>query len=286
MKDGWLIRLAITMGRPYGSVSSVGSKLGLGDKRRSAPNSRHIYTAYQREAIIKAYQLNRGKRGDWLDRLAKELGRDKHNISRFARLLGLTQKSRKWLGTIHPRGMLGKTHSMELKRRTSSRFKKLWKDPTSKFNSKEFRAKRSAISSRNMSIRLHRRPESVYSRVKHGWLEFERGRKRYFFRSGWEMTYAKHLDLMKRRGKIRDWWYEVDTFWFDRIKRGVRSYTPDFRIECSSGEVVYHEVKGWMDQKSKTKMKRMAKYHPQVKLKVIGPKEYKEISELEVYPLE
>ena len=31
----------------------------------------------------------------------------------------------------------------------------------------------------------------------------------------------------------------------------------------------FHEVKGWMDQKSRTKIARMAKYYPQVKLLVI-----------------
>ena len=39
----------------------------------------------------------------------------------------------------------------------------------------------------------------------------------------------------------------------------------------------YHEVKGWMDQKSKTKLDRMARYFPDVKIKVIDGKFFKSI---------
>jgi hypothetical protein len=46
----------------------------------------------------------------------------------------------------------------------------------------------------------------------------------------------------------------------------------------NGGQVVYHEVKGWMDAKSKTRLKRMAKYYPHVSLIVIGEKEYRQIS--------
>src|SRR4051812_46374772 len=69
------------------------------------------------------------------------------------------------------------------------------------------------------------------------------------------------------------WEYEPDTFWFEKIKRGVRSYLPDF-IDMNGTS--YHEVKGWMDPKSVTKIKRMANY-PAVKLVVITGKEYKSV---------
>ena len=40
----------------------------------------------------------------------------------------------------------------------------------------------------------------------------------------------------------------------------------------------YVEVKGYMDRVSKTKLKRMAKYYPEVIIKVVGKKEYNSIA--------
>lgn len=44
-----------------------------------------------------------------------------------------------------------------------------------------------------------------------------------------------------------------------------------------NGSIVFHEVKGWMDDRSKTKIKRMAIYHPHIKLIVIEAKAYNSI---------
>ncbi len=74
-----------------------------------------------------------------------------------------------------------------------------------------------------------------------------------------------------------DWQYEPDTFYFEKIKRGTRSYTPDFKIFELGGRVVYHEVKGYMDAKSRTKLDRMARYYPQHVVLVIANKEMREI---------
>ena len=62
----------------------------------------------------------------------------------------------------------------------------------------------------------------------------------------------------------------------EAIRRGVRSYTPDFKI-WEAGEPYFVEVKGWMDARSKTKIKRMAKYHPGIKLIVIDSKAYEQL---------
>lgn len=52
-----------------------------------------------------------------------------------------------------------------------------------------------------------------------------------------------------------------------------------------SGNVAYHEVKGWMDPRSVTKIDRMAKYYPDVRLIVIGKNEYKSVLMYErLYP--
>lgn len=55
------------------------------------------------------------------------------------------------------------------------------------------------------------------------------------------------------------------------------SYLPDFRVITLDGKEEYHEVKGWMDDRSKTKIKRMSIYYPEVKLIVIDKKIYKSI---------
>lgn len=70
------------------------------------------------------------------------------------------------------------------------------------------------------------------------------------------------------------WEYEVETFEFQKIKRGTRFYTPDFKVYTKLGAVEYHEVKGYMHQKGKTALKRMAKYYPDKKIVLIQRKEY------------
>lgn len=95
------------------------------------------------------------------------------------------------------------------------------------------------------------------------------GGKRYYYKSHWEIRYAKYLEFLKIQGRIKDWEYEPDIFWFHKIKSGVRKYTPDFKIFNLDESVEYHEVKGYMDSKSKTKIKRMKIYYPEIKLKVI-----------------
>jgi hypothetical protein len=95
-----------------------------------------------------------------------------------------------------------------------------------------------------------------------------------YYRSKWEANYARYLQWLLEKGEIKEWKHEPETFWFEGIKRGCLSYLPDFRVVENNGAVVYHEVKGWMDARSKTKIKRMAKYHPDVKLIVIDSKGY------------
>jgi len=91
-----------------------------------------------------------------------------------------------------------------------------------------------------------------------------------YFRSSWEANYARYLNFLIEKKEIKKWEFEVDTFEFHKIKKGTRYYTPDFKIENNDGSIEYHEVKGWMDDKSITKMKRMEKYYPSVKIKIVG----------------
>lgn len=95
-----------------------------------------------------------------------------------------------------------------------------------------------------------------------------------FFRSSWEANYARYLEWLRQHNQIAKWEHEPTTFWFEEIRRGTRSYMPDFRVTENDGRLIYHEVKGWMDDASKTKIKRMAIYHPEVNLIVIESRGY------------
>lgn len=99
-----------------------------------------------------------------------------------------------------------------------------------------------------------------------------------YVRSAWEANYARYLNWLVAQDVIKAWEYEPDTFWFLHIKRGTRSYTPDFKIHNNDGSVEYHEVKGWMTPKSKTQLKRMARYHPDVKVIIVDADAYRAIA--------
>ena len=112
-----------------------------------------------------------------------------------------------------------------------------------------------------------------------GWKAGKRadlGDKRY--RSAWEANYARYLNWLKATGNIHHWEFEPDTFWFMQIKRGVRSYLPDFKVwESPTATPYYVEVKGWWDPKSLTKLKRMKKYYPDIRVDIVSRKEYNAI---------
>lgn len=114
--------------------------------------------------------------------------------------------------------------------------------------------------------------------------KFESGKRKdldnMYFRSRWEANVARYLNFLKKHGKIHKWEYETEEFEFHKIKRGNRFYRIDFKIWDNEGsEPYYWEVKGYLDPSSKTKLKRMAKYYPHIKIHVIGKKEYNGIKQ-------
>ena len=111
---------------------------------------------------------------------------------------------------------------------------------------------------------------------KAGWFYHCSG-KPIYMRSQMEMNFAHYLNYLQDECYIQFWYYEPDTFWFEGIKRGVTNYKPDFKVFMYDGSVMYYEVKGYMDAKSLTKLKRMKKYHPHITVQVIGTKEFKPI---------
>lgn len=156
-------------------------------------------------------------------------------------------------------------HSAETRKILSEKSLKGWINRTEE--QKDAHAKRCSING-SKSSPINREGASW----KAGWRHI--GEIKKYYRSRWEANYARYLQWLKDKQEIIDWKHEPETFWFDGIKRGCMSYLPDFKVTELTGDVAYHEVKGWMDDRSKTKIKRMAKYHPDVKLIVIESKSY------------
>jgi hypothetical protein len=116
---------------------------------------------------------------------------------------------------------------------------------------------------------------SEYSNIKRGYYDINGSTM--FFRSKWEANYALYLDFLVDLKQIHKWEFEPDRFMFEAIKLGTRSYTPDFKVYITIDKYEYHEVKGFMDSKSKTKLKRFKKYYPDEKLILIDRPIYTEI---------
>lgn len=185
---------------------------------------------------------------------------------------------KRWTKFEHPRGMAGKKHRPELRAAQSVRSREMWESHRANGNglmSKEHRQRRSdQMLARNLAA--IEKGTNTYSRCK-------RGRRadlgEMFFCSAWEANIARYLNFLIKRGDVERWEYESETFWFEKIRRGVRSYTPDFKVwSKGGGDPYFIEVKGWMDKKSATKLKRMKKYHPNVRIDVIDEKRYRGIA--------
>lgn len=167
----------------------------------------------------------------------------------------------------HPRHMKGKRHSEEAKSLMSAASKRMNEARTDEQKTKYLiKAMKTKIANGTYAMQ---RPGTSW---KAGWREI--GGTRKYYRSKWEANYAYYLEWLKSKNQIADWKHEPKTFWFEGVKRGTVSYLPDFWVKELSGKDSFHEVKGWMDARSKTKIARMAKYYPDVKLVVVDSKGY------------
>lgn len=221
-----------------------------------------------------------------LKSFSHEIDRQATSICRVARRLGLTkigrpaneeskikisEKTRSWIRENgHPRGMLNKRHTDGMRKKMSDRLVSSWADENSIFNSDKHRQKKSDV------MCGKRASNSSYSRGRSG----TRGDLGFFVRSSWEANYARYLKFLQKNGEIVRFEYEPDTYIFHEIKRGTRSYTPDFKIFLNDGSFEYHEVKGWMDNKSRVKLERMKKFYPNIRVILIEKKEYNEIKKI------
>lgn len=277
------------------SVWKAGEILGLAGQTVHKNLKDHGYllkggnfTEDELTMIRNAYK-NLPKRGDLdLNSLSEKMGRRKSSICRIAETMGLTTYNRKLTKSHrerlaeqsrnyikehgHPRGATGITHNKETRAAIGKKSKEQWERMTEE-----------EISDRGL--------KSQKTRVKNGTAQQGRpnaswkcghrtigGYERYY-RSRWEANYARYLQYLKETGEIKKWEHEPKTFWFEKIKRGTRSYLPDFRVTLKDGTKVWHEVKGWMDARSKTKLKRFAKYYPEETMILIQKEEYFAIGE-------
>lgn len=236
-----------------------------------------------------------------LTAFAASIGRDKANVCRKARELGLStnphrrvveaRKDRRKFASKeeyaaarserlrsyiakngHPRGMLGKKHTPEAIAAIAEKSSKYW---ASLSEDERAAGATKAVAKKVASGQGRAIPGGGRGTWKAGWREI--GGKRNYYRSRWEANYARYLQWLKENGAISDWQHEPETFWFESIKRGVRSYLPDFRVWEVNGASSLHEVKGWMCARSKTTLARMAKYYPAQKIVLIDGKQYRAI---------
>jgi len=282
----------------FGSVWAAGRELGLAGqtihkrmKKAGLPVKPVQILTDEEARQIRVYYETTPADEFALAPLANRLGRTRSSIARYAGQMGLTKRrphnaevrkrqgaaiSEKWKMEGHPRGSLGMIHSPESLAKMSAAAKRTW--ATSKafgiiHMAPEARDARSLAASKR--VRLIE-PSRAYTRAAGGRRE-DIGQ--IWFRSSWEANYARYLNLLVKMKIVEQWDYEPQTFWFEGVKRGVVSYLPDFRV-CYRNDPrpEYIEIKGWITQKDRTKWARMKKFHPDIKLVVVGPKEYREIA--------
>lgn len=246
------------LGMSESQIRSKASNMGL--------VARGISSAWQEKQKTHAKKLVGKKRPEQalvINKLRAE-GKLKHTPERRAKQSESMKRRLEIDG--HPRGMSGKKHSLETKAKYSADRILLWANKTEE--ERDLHAMR-------MSLRKSPLANRKAASWKCGWREI--GNQRKYFRSRWEANYARYLQFLKEKELILSWEHEAQTFWFDGIKRGVMSYLPDFRVTEISGAIAFHEVKGWMDARSKTTINRMRIYHPDIKLIVVEKKAYTEI---------
>jgi hypothetical protein len=297
------LRALIADGRTHREIA-----IDLGRTENGVRGKAHLLNAVRNrfwsaedEQALRDLYAKAGKDGVLnLESFSQSIGRDAANVCRKAKQMGLPifqgrklvdqrKDRRKFKGDAmalkqhiseqakkriqengHPRGALGMKHTQATKEVMSIKSKQAAARVTPE--------QRVSINIKIMKTRSENgsyAPERKYASWKAAWHEI--GGQRKYYRSNWEANYAYYLQWLKNGGHIKDWKHEPKTFWFEFIKRGTVSYLPDFWVLENNGKESYHEVKGWMDDRSKTKIARMAKYHPQVSLIVIDGKAYQEL---------
>ncbi len=77
---------------------------------------------------------------------------------------------------------------------------------------------------------------------------------------------------------LKAWTREPEIFKFP-VAQGCVTYEPDFLLEFADGREEYHEVKGFMDKKSATRLARMKEFYPEKVVRVIDKEWFKDADE-------
>lgn len=254
--------MAKILGRSKSGVQAKLQRMGLSHKKRWTENDLLLLKKEHKEGV---------------------------SVKEMADKLGTTKKAIEW--QISKLGIGAQPGSREFSKKASRRNKRAWADPEHAFNQPEYRKKlKDNWADPNSPFNTEEYRQALSDRAKQNKVWFTSGLKgkgRYkgghrpdlgfYVRSQWEANVARYIKFLMQKGEVKGFEYEADTFEFTNIKRGTRSYTPDFKIYNNDGSLEYWEVKGFMDQVSKTKLKRMAKYYPDIPIRVIEREQYNEI---------
>lgn len=282
--------LMILLNKSEGQIRGMKERLGLNQKL-------NVFTNEEKELIRKFYEENSEQLN--LDDFAKKLNRPKTSICRYANKEGLTKSSRpmtelkkktlsdkakefilteKYQKEIypnqvalltyyaqneHPKGMLNKHHTDDVRQKMSKSHIELARNMTTE--------EKHDIAMKAVQTRLHNggynTTSNAYSRCKGD----IRSDLDCYFRSAWEANVARILNC-----KNIKWEYEIKRFFFEEIVDGVASYQPDFYLPEYDKWI---EVKGWMDQKSKVRLKLFQEQFPDEynKLILIDEKYYNQL---------
>lgn len=243
-------------------------------------DNERLWTEDEIKILAAAYVVAGDNGGVNLEKLAKKLSRQKSNICRKARELGLTR--------------YGREKPPEVLAESSRRMKKWHEEhehPRGAYKTgKEIRIcphcgrffeafpGESQVYCGMECGHSHRQSQGHQGYALSGKRSDLNGQ---YFRSRWEANYARYLNFIIAHDKNNDivrWEFEPDTFEFTKIRRGVRFFTPDFKIYFSDGHVEYHEVKGYDYPKGKTARKRFARYFPNLKLVLVGEEWFSAVS--------
>lgn len=238
-------------------------RLGYEDKDK--------WTEAQLNELREAYSGSKEESVD-INNLALKFGRHKSNVSRKARELGLTSRTRK----------KNSEYCLELGIRSKEWIRK-------NGHPRGYREMRVCpVCGKFFEVRHSCRVRHCSKRCSDS---IPRGEERFtnrkggrradlgglYFRSSWEANYARYLNFLRKSGETFGWSFEHDTFEFNKIKKGTRFYTPDFKLTYEDGSIEYHEVKGWDYPRGRTARKRFAKYFPHLKLVLIDSEWFKAI---------
>lgn len=277
-----LEKLSKQLGRSKNSIRNKAYYLGITHKEK-------FYT--DKEIMFLKENINKMTYDD----IAIKLGKDKSNVCRKCKQLGIEKENKcnsklievkskykfteedikkavetnkkKYEKGLHPKGYLGHKHSNETLEKLSQKSKNKWETITpEELEERKIKARKTKIA--NGTLNPMNNQKNPYSRAKGG---KRKDLNDIYFRSSWEANIARYYNFIGVK-----WEFEPKTFVFKDIKRGSVSYTPDFYLP---EEDRWIEVKGWMDGKSKTKLKRFKNQYPEEykKLTLITEKEYKEI---------